>query len=126
MLLLVIGPGCHMADAAYVCQRSTECVVDGGQGSCQPNGYCAFVDPLCVGSGMRYGKSFVGGGLADTCVEQPAPPDLAVPPPDLGSTTDLSTMKPPDLSQCGKDYAPCCTTGKACEGHLKCMGGTCQ
>lgn len=102
--------GCQ-ASAVFQCEADEQCALDGGDGSCQPNGYCSFGDSTCP-SGQRYGDQ-APGGLAGLCVE-PLPddtqtsgdcigPDCAPPTPitgpaSTGETTSGGSTQPDQTS----------------------------
>jgi len=88
----------------YNCASSTQCVLAGESGRCEPQGFCSFVDPQCE-SGQRF-EPKAGGGLGGTCV--------------------AAEIVPPDAAACGDLGAACCTTGAACVAGTSCMAGTCQ
>jgi hypothetical protein len=53
---------------AFHCADAAACVdVDGTQGKCEPNGYCSFPDPDCLGSLRKYGR--FADGLSGHCVD---------------------------------------------------------
>lgn len=52
--IVSLACGC-VGPSAFPCQASDQCVGPGGQGFCEPLGYCSFPDPTC-GSGRRFGE----------------------------------------------------------------------
>lgn len=63
-LLLSLGlAGCEVGDA-FSCQTDAQCGA-GGAGTCQPSGYCSFMDDGCE-SGQRYAE--LSGPLSLACV----------------------------------------------------------
>ncbi|HEU0030537.1 MAG TPA: hypothetical protein VFQ53_07890 [Kofleriaceae bacterium] len=57
---------------AFTCTDSTQCSSAGVMGTCEPNGFCSFLDPNCP-SGSRYGSS--SGPNSDRCVGEEVPID---------------------------------------------------
>ena len=66
---VVLVPGC--LDGRYECRSTGECVQDGVQGSCEPNGFCSFPDPSCAPTARRYGE-FADAGHRDRCIDDDA------------------------------------------------------
>jgi alpha-tubulin suppressor-like RCC1 family protein len=90
--------------ARYACESSTQCVLAGAQGTCEPEGFCAFPDSTCP-SGERF-ESGAGNGLAGQCTGM--------------------TMPDGALPACGAIGGACCATGAACLDNLYCSSGTCS
>jgi alpha-tubulin suppressor-like RCC1 family protein len=99
-LLIVAALGCGR-HAGYVCEVSSQCVLGGQSGVCEPDGHCAFPDVSCP-SGYRY-ESEAGDGLAGTCV----------------GATDAG-------QSCGTLGGACCTSGATCGDNLFCDSGSCK
>ncbi len=75
-MVAVLAPGGCADLGSYRCAQSASCTFHGTAGFCESNGWCSFPDPSCAG-GRRYG-SYVGDGLAGSCVTEPGdalPPD---------------------------------------------------
>lgn len=88
----------------YSCASSSQCVLAGEAGRCEPEGFCSFSDSQCE-SGQRF-EPKAGGGLAGTCV--------------------AVEIVPPDAAPCGGISEACCSTGAACVAGTSCTAGTCQ
>lgn len=93
--ILVLAVGC--SNPAYVCTSSSQCVADGVDGTCQPEGYCSFPDPACD-SGERF-EADAGDALGGTCVST--------------------------LPSCGAIGGACCPGETPCLDNLFCDAGTC-
>ena len=73
--------GCSpFGGGAFTCTEDLQCTRGGTAGTCQPNGYCSFLDDSCP-SGQRYGDS--SGGLGGVCVGDEPPADAR---PDTSTT----------------------------------------
>ncbi len=57
--------GCG-ASSTFECADSAQCRIGTGIGTCQPTGFCSFVDASCA-TGQRYDPT-AGGGLGGACV----------------------------------------------------------
>src|SRR5262245_24282392 len=86
--------------AGYVCEVSSQCVLNGQAGTCEPDGHCAFPDPTCP-DGNRYEPN-AGDGFGGTCV----------------GTTDAG------MPTCGTLGGACCSSGPACGDNTFCDSGT--
>jgi alpha-tubulin suppressor-like RCC1 family protein len=89
----------------YKCSDDSQCVRSGVAGTCEPQGYCAFADPMCP-SGQRFEPN-AGDSLGGECT----PPPDAPPPP------------------CGHLGEACCTGeqgSSACLGASYCNAGMCD
>lgn len=104
LLLLVAGLAGCPGRGAYTCTDSAQCVLGGVQGSCEPEGLCAFPDPACPG-GRRFATD--SNDVAGTCVVV----DAAVP--------DAAPA-------CGDFGQACCATGATCAAGASCVSGTCR
>jgi len=83
----------------YQCETDTQCLDQGVQGRCEPQGFCSFPDTDCA-SGNRF-EADAGDGLGGTCV------------PENNETL------------CGSIGQACCTEGPECSGNGFCDAGTC-
>jgi hypothetical protein len=68
LLSILLCAACH-DDAVFACHAADQC----GAGTCEPVGYCSFLDATCV-HGRRYG-GFAPPELADQCVGDVTLPD---------------------------------------------------
>lgn len=59
--------GCEATPIPFECERDQQCVLDGEQGSCLGNGYCAFADDNC-NSGLSY-SDYSSDEWRGQCVE---------------------------------------------------------
>ena len=103
-IILILACTSCLRTTAYHCNTDADCVRNGGNGVCEPTGFCAFADTSC-GSMLRYGD--LSGGLANTCVDSTnMNPDAGMSPdarPDTGGTPgDMDGDGVPD----GSDNCP--------------------
>lgn len=61
---------------AFHCTDDVSCSGGPGEGRCEPNGYCSFLDPACGEGGRSYGSE--SGSLSGVCVGAEPPPDAQV------------------------------------------------
>jgi hypothetical protein len=78
---MLLGGCLRQLPGSYACKVSSQCVLNGVPGVCEPSGACSFPDPGCA-SGRRYGD-FDPGGLAGMCVATAA------------TVADLAVIRPP-------------------------------
>jgi alpha-tubulin suppressor-like RCC1 family protein len=98
-MALVATWGC--GHAPYQCEASSQCLDQGVQGVCEPQGFCSFPDTDCP-SGSRF-EPDAGDALGGTCV-----------PED-------------NQSICGAIGQACCDDGSdPCHGNAFCDNGTCS
>jgi alpha-tubulin suppressor-like RCC1 family protein len=95
--ILIVLTACG-EQARYTCVTSSQCVLAGDEGTCEPDGHCAFPDPACD-SGRRY-EAQAGDGFGGVCVGAIIP--------------------------CGTLGGTCCATGATCGENLFCDTGMCQ
>jgi len=102
LFVLMVGAGLlwGCSHSPYQCEASSQCLDNGIQGRCEPQGFCSFPDATCS-SGDRF-ENNAGDGLGGTCV------------PDDNETV------------CGSIGQACCAEGNACNGNGFCDGGTCS
>ena len=107
---VALATGCQTS-AVFQCEEDGQCALEGGDGTCQPNGYCSFGDSACP-TGQRYGDQ-APGGLAGLCVEpladdtqtsgdcvgpECAPPTPITGPTSTGETTSGGSTQPDQTS----------------------------
>lgn len=102
--------GCHRA---FQCEDSSECGLDGEQGTCEPNGSCSFPADDCD-SGRRYGEH-AAKALVGRCVD-PGNDTLA----DTGpaATTEGGTSSADGTSSDGDSTGPP-TRDDPCDGLIE-------
>lgn len=61
------GAGCN-PQSAFRCATNEDCIAQGADGICEPNTYCSFPDPGCVGT-MRRWHDRATASLAGMCVD---------------------------------------------------------
>lgn len=61
---------------AFHCTDDISCSGGPGEGRCEPNGYCSFLDPACGEGGRSYGSE--SGPLSGVCVGAEPPVDAQV------------------------------------------------
>jgi alpha-tubulin suppressor-like RCC1 family protein len=112
LLTLVHTSACTELSGVYRCGGSAPCIKEGTTGTCEPNSYCSFSDPLCA-SGRRY-SPLSGEGLAERCVDE-EPVDGGG-----GSGGDLTSAP-----ACGAFGQACCPGAPelACGAGLACARG---
>ncbi len=108
---IAIGGACGARTGAFLCFSDEECRLGGDQGTCEPIGYCSFVDDGCE-TGKRYGE-FAGDSLGGRCV-----------PPGGGNDLDGGPDAAP-LPACGSVGDDCCASGPECTGALTCTSDAC-
>ena len=86
-LALGLAAGCATA-GAFACASDAECVDGGTQGTCEPEGYCAFPDGGCA-SGKRFGA--YAAALSGLCVDGDGTTDATSTTADATSTSASST-----------------------------------
>lgn len=96
---MLVGLGGCSANAAFECERASDCVSTSGAGMCQADGFCSFPAEDCD-SGQRYGDH--SGPAGGQCV----------PPDDAAPTTSASTSTTADATD-GLDMQTTGTTGAA-------------
>ncbi len=72
---VVLVSGC--LEGRYVCTSSDDCGFDGRAGTCEPTGFCSFVDATCTASGRRYGE-FADAAHRGRCVDEDGTPGCIV------------------------------------------------
>lgn len=87
--LLLLPTACADSEV-FNCQNATDC---GGDGTCEPSGFCSFPDPACP-SGRRYGD-LAGTGLANKCVDPDGESSTGIPNDTSSSTSDGSSSSGP-------------------------------
>jgi len=111
-LCLVLSQlGCGQR-SQYACTASNECVLNGIDGLCEPQGFCAFPDPMCP-SGDRF-ETNAGEGLGGQCV-----------PPGTGIDSGIDTMIDAMPTNCGAVGMACCPNS-TCFGNGFCDSGMCK
>jgi alpha-tubulin suppressor-like RCC1 family protein len=109
----VAALGCAKTNP-YACTDSTQCILGGEPGVCEPHGFCSFADSECAG-GWRFEPN-AGNGLGGTCTDMAPPADARIDSPILPDAAML----------CGGVGQMCCTEGApACGDNGFCQAGTC-
>jgi hypothetical protein len=72
-IVVVVGLAGCFKPAAFPCDVDADC---GPGGTCEPVGFCSFVDATCS-SGRRFGEA--SGSFSNQCVGAGVPPDDAMP-----------------------------------------------
>ncbi len=115
LLAALTAVGCTKVDT-FNCLQSSECMLAGVAGICEPAGICSFPDRACP-SGKAFGE--FGGDQAGLCVGDSS----TTAPTSSSSDTDPITTTGPACASlggaCGDD-TPCC--GDAC---TVCQDGMC-
>jgi hypothetical protein len=75
--------GC-LRSTQFTCELDSDC----GGGSCEPTGFCSFIDSACA-SGSRYGE--LSGSLSNQCVDDSLLPDAAPDTPAVCAGYELLT-----------------------------------
>jgi hypothetical protein len=121
--------GCSpFGGGAFTCTDDLQCARSGTAGTCQPNGYCSFLDDSCP-SGQRYGDS--SGGLGGVCVGDEPPADARPDTPmnvacvigglDLCEETPLPPLQITASETLNTDTDPRCITFAQAGGGNACL-----
>jgi alpha-tubulin suppressor-like RCC1 family protein len=141
---LVAGISACLSFDPFACTDATACSLGGATGACV-GGWCAYPDPECVESGMRYDEN-AGEGFGGLCVGAPGTSDTD--PSGPGTTTmgtesttestvtsmsttasttnvtETGTTTDDSDNTCGAAGQMCCD-GDQCEAGLTCLADQC-
>ncbi len=113
--LLLLHTACTDAEV-FNCQNATDC---GGEGMCEPSGFCSFPDAACP-SDRRYGE-LAGTGLANKCVDPDSGGSTGVPDETTSSTSGGSSSSGP-ASTSTSETADASTSGTTSVGDSSTSG----
>ncbi len=97
---VVLGSACDLS-LSFECTSQRECVLqDGGEGQCQPDGFCSFADTTCT-SGQRYGR--YSGPMSGDCValDQEATAGETTSEPSASTGLEPDPPEPEDSTSSG-------------------------